>query len=218
MKGIVIKTHKDYISKLIEIEKIKHVSNEDYIAKKEDLKIKFNEHLSIVEVKRFIYFNLNELIRCNNKKIDKLYSVLDKRFKILNWFIYLSVFIFISYSYFKPFFDYIFLFIKKIVQFNHYTIGISYFLLSIPILMIYLIIIFVLFKILEKLIPFMDALFFLYFYKSIKILTYYVYSLNKYSYMTFFFKVMKFISVRLYIIRISYFLMLFLLILLVKKD
>jgi len=217
MKGVIIKTHKDYISKLTEIEKIKHISNEDYISKKEDLKRKFNKHLSVVELKRAIYINLNGLIKKNNKKIDKLYSVLDKRFKILNWFIYLSVFIFISYSYFKPFFDDIFFIIKYIIQFNRYTIHVSYFLFSISILMIYFIIIFVLFKILEKLIPFMDALFFLYFYKSTKILTYYIYSLNKYSYMIFFFKVMMFVSVRVYIIRISYFLMLFLLILLVKK-
>jgi len=69
MKGVIIKTHKDYISKLTEIEKIKHISNEDYISKKEDLKRKFNKHLSVVELKRAIYINLNGLIKKNNKKL-----------------------------------------------------------------------------------------------------------------------------------------------------
>jgi len=217
MKSIINIKHKNYISELSKIEKIRHTSPSDYSIKLEDLKKEFRTHLDIMLIKRDILSDLNRKIRLNKKKSDNLYSILDKRFKILSWFIYLSIFIFISYSYFKPFFDDLFYYMKIIIEFDRYTIDISYCLFLIPIAMIYGLIIFVLIKILEKLIPFMDSLFFLYFFKSIKSLSRFIFSLKSYSLMGFYLKLMTFIFKRTYIIRIFYFSMLLLLIIIVKK-
>jgi len=217
MKSIFNIKHKNYISELSKIEKIRHTSPSYYSIKLECLKKEFGNHLDIMLVKRAILSDLNRKIRLNKKKSDNLYSILDKRFKILSWFIYLSIFIFISYSYFKPFFDDLFYYMKIIIEFDRYTIDIFYCLFLIPIAMIYGLIIFVLIKILEKLIPFMDSLFFLYFFKSIKSLSHFIFSLKSYSLMGFCLNLMTFIFKRTYIIRIFYFSMLLLLIIIVKK-
>lgn len=218
MKGIIQTKHKEYLSKLLELEKNHNKTELAYGIKRKNLEKEFSEYLYISSVKKDLYSEISCQIRLKKKKSDKLYSILDKRFKILSWFIYLSAFLFIIYTYFQSFFDNFFHTIKIIIKFDCYTMDIYYFLSLLSIIIIKLLILFVFIKLIEKLIPFMDSLFFIYFYKTMKKLSHFIFRFKSYTSMEYCFKFMRLILNHSYIIRISYFLMLFLLIIIVKRK